>query len=112
MGYDIYFYRNEFIPKNEIIESSVKTINPSNQRTIKESILDLSGWELVDSVLSNITNDEQNEGELELEDLIGVIQTLIETKKFHYTDEFGLNLIKQLEENDNGDVFYSYSQSY
>jgi hypothetical protein len=112
MGYDIYFYRNEFIPRNEIIQSSVKTINPSNQRTIKESILDLSGWELLDSVLSEITNDEQNEGEIELEHLIGVIQTLMETGKFHYTDEFGLNLIKQLEENDSDQVFYSYSQSY
>ena len=112
MGYDIYFYRNEFIPRNEIIQSSVKTINPSNQRTIKESILDLSGWELLDSVLSEITNDEQNEGEIELEHLVGVIQTLMETGKFHYTYEFGLNLIKQLEENDSDQVFYSYSQSY
>ena len=112
MSYDIYFYRNEFIPRNEEIVCSVKIINSSNHRTIKESIFDLSGWEIRESILSEVIEDEQNQGEILLEDLIWVIKTLIEQGKFEYTDDFGWNLIKQLEDNDADGVFYSYSQSY
>lgn len=110
MGYDLYISKHTFVPVENIqgIE-----FNPSTKTVvIKETILNLYGWEIAEYFQSKYGDEERNSGELDKDDIIKIYKKyckIIGTKPIQST----LDMIESVSVGyDHMDSFFTYDESF